>query len=150
MQEVHPRLMQYMSMFPAPDISPEFNAYPDLNMPPQSLDQSILNGVSAFPQFTSSAQIPNFPEYQVPMSTSMQQNQPQAGASGFSYETQPFDAYQQPYAGATTSPSASTPETTGSNDLMELGMMMNGDSGIDEQWMAFMRESGIINSSVNT
>lgn len=147
MEDVHPSLMQYMSLFPASALSPDFNAYPDLNATAQSLDQSILNGVSAFPQFTSNTQPPAF-SYQGPsMPSSMQQNQTQSRSSSFSYDPASFDAYQHSYSTAPTD--ASTPES-GSNDFADLGMMMNGDSGIDEQWMSFMRESGIINTSTNS
>lgn len=46
---------------------------------------------------------------------------------------------------ASTPESAGTPDTATSSDhLTDLGMMMNGDSGMDEQWMSFMRESGIL------
>lgn len=149
MQDVHPSLMQYMSLFPASALSPDFNAYPELNdQTPQFLDQSILNGVSAFPQLNSTPRTLNYPDYQAQMSSSMQQGQSQAESGIYSYENQSFDSYQQPYAGTRVdSTSASTPDTSGSNDITELGMMMNGDSGIDEQWMSFMRESGIINPS---
>lgn len=28
--------------------------------------------------------------------------------------------------------------------LVDLGMMMTGESGMDEQWMSFMRDSGLL------
>lgn len=33
----------------------------------------------------------------------------------------------------------------GSNDITDLGQMMSIDSDMDEQWMSFMKESGIVN-----
>lgn len=147
-QEVHPSLMEYMSMFPPSAFSPGINTYPDSNLQPYSLDQSILNGVSAFPQFATNTE---FAYPQMPLACSLPMRQPQdqpLGSSsqqnGFAYDPTSFDDYQQPYS-ATTATAASTPETAGSGDFMDLGMMMNGDNGIDEQWMSFMRESGIIN-----
>jgi hypothetical protein len=32
------------------------------------------------------------------------------------------------------------------SQLMDMGMMVSGESGMDEQWMSFMRESGIMGS----
>ena len=32
--------------------------------------------------------------------------------------------------------------------LTELSMMMSGDSAMDEQWMTFMRDSGILDTSL--
>lgn len=37
-----------------------------------------------------------------------------------------------------------SPEGT---QLMDMGMMVSGESGMDEQWMSFMRESGIMDSN---
>lgn len=34
-----------------------------------------------------------------------------------------------------------SPENT---QLMDMGMMVSGESGMDEQWMSFMRESGLM------
>ncbi|KAJ7283756.1 fungal-specific transcription factor domain-containing protein [Mycena rebaudengoi] len=46
-------------------------------------------------------------------------------------------------------PSYAIMEDTASKDFSELGMLMSGDSGIDEQWKAFMKKSfsGILDSS---
>lgn len=37
-----------------------------------------------------------------------------------------------------------SPEGT---QLMDMGMMVSGESGMDEQWISFMRESGIMDSN---
>jgi len=34
-------------------------------------------------------------------------------------------------------------------NLVDLGMMMNGDSGMDQQWMSFMRDSGLLEGNMN-
>ncbi|KNZ79894.1 hypothetical protein J132_08552 [Termitomyces sp. J132] len=36
-----------------------------------------------------------------------------------------------------------------SENLVDLGMMMTGDSGMDEQWMLFMRDSGLLEGNFN-
>lgn len=136
MQDVHPSLVEYISLFPPSALSPGINIYPDLNSQSYSLDQSILHGTCAFPQYFSNTEPSN--------SSCAQIHTDPAGASsqqaGFVYDSVPCYDYQQPYA-ATPHTSANTPEA---GDLTDLGMMMNGDSGIDEHWISFMRESGII------
>jgi len=32
------------------------------------------------------------------------------------------------------------------SQLRDMGMMVSGESGMDEQWISFMRDSGIMNS----
>ncbi|KAF8076284.1 fungal-specific transcription factor domain-containing protein [Lyophyllum atratum] len=34
-------------------------------------------------------------------------------------------------------------------NLVDLGMMMTGDSGMDQQWMSFMRDSGLLEGNMN-
>lgn len=53
-------------------------------------------------------------------------------------------------------PFASTPEydnfmikSDSPENLVDLGMMMTGDSGMDEQWMSFMRDSGLLDGSLS-
>lgn len=36
-----------------------------------------------------------------------------------------------------------------SENLVDLGMMMTGDSGMDEQWISFMRDSGLLEGNFN-
>lgn len=40
---------------------------------------------------------------------------------------------------------ASTSAMWGTNDMKDLGQMMDMDNDMDEQWMAFIRDSGLVN-----
>jgi len=152
MEDVHPSLMEYMSLFPPSAFAPGFNVYPEVAAQP-TLDQSIMSEVSALPQFTASGELSDYsyPQYSLPQQQqyqSMASMSPAVTPKSFAYDpssTSSFDAYQgsQPYS-TTTPTSASTPESA---NLTDLGMMMNGDSGMDEQWMSFMRDSGILDRS---
>jgi len=160
MEDVHPSLMEYMALFPPSAFAPNFTLYPEVAQP--TLDQSIENETSALPQFTASAELSgySYPQYslqqQPPSQPQQQQFQsmtmnPAAAPESYSYDspsTSAFDTFRDSQNFAVTTPtSASTPETSGSSDLADLGMMMNGDSGMDEQWMSFMRDSGILDRS---
>lgn len=153
--DVHPSLMEYMGLFPPSAFAPDFNAWPNVGAQP-AIDCAILNGVSAFPQFNtqlSYPQVPNNLELQLqPLPESQQQSmqQPQPMANSLSFGSNipsTFNTLQNtPFINSASTPeSASTPDTSTSSDhLTDLGMIMNGDSVMDEQWMEFMRESGIL------
>jgi hypothetical protein len=166
MEDIHPSLMEYMALFPPSAFAPDFNAYPDINSEPPAIGQSPLN-VPVFPQYDTPTDLSNysypslplpylsFQQPQGPVHTQSQAERfpnmapiPPSSSTApgpFIYEpssTLSFDTFQN----AQTYPtSASTPESMGSSDhITDLGMMVNGDSGMDEQWMSFMRESGIL------
>ena len=146
MEDVHPSLMEYMSLFPPSAFAPGFNMYPDVAAQP-TLDQSIMNEVSALPQYTASGELSDYsyPQYSLPQQQQYQSMSPAATSTYDPSSTSPFDPYQGPRLYPSTTPSsASTPESA---NLADLGMMMNGDSGMDEQWMSFMRDSGILDRS---
>lgn len=149
MEDVHPSLMEYMSLFPPSAFSPGFNTCPDITAQP-TLDQSIMSEVSALPQYAASGELSDYsyPQYSLPPQQQYQSMTPAATPKSFSYDpssTSSFDPYQGPQLYPSTTPTAaSTPESA---NLADLGMMMNGDSGMDEQWMSFMRNSGILDRS---
>jgi len=171
LEDVHPSLMEYMASFPQAAFAPDYNTYPDIYSQPPTSDQPMTNGVSAFQQFDASTELAGYSYPSIPLGYSSTQ-QPQGLAQGqsqsqhhqytlgppmapsstasspFPYNppTLPFDAFQDAHTYAPTSPpSAGTPESIGSSDhIADLGMIMNGDSAMDEQWMSFMRESGFI------
>ena len=146
MEDVHPSLMEYMSLFPPSAFAPGFNMYPEVAVQP-TLDQSIMKEVSALPQYAANGELSDYsyPQYSLPQQQQYQSMSPAATPKSFSYDpssTSTFDPYQGPQLYPSTTPtSASTPESV---NLTDLGMMMNGDSGMDEQWMSFMRDSGIL------
>lgn len=160
MADVHPSLMEYMGFFPPSAFAPDFNTWPSVGAPPATIDHSILNGVSAFPQFDtqlSQYSYPQMPTGPVDQSQSLPegQQQPTQRPQTIAPNSLPFDSnnanmfntlQDAQFANSASTPeSAGTPDTATSSDhLTDLGMMMNGDSGMDEQWMSFMRESGIL------
>lgn len=173
MEDIHPSLMEYMGLFPPSAFTPDPNQFTAFDSSQATLDQTIMSGVSAFPQFitnTGSDQrtypqlLPGcVPAQQHPSSSSQNHHQQEQYLSMTSVESPSSSIpnsfpYQSSFnlssdhnlqAYATTTPeSVSSPETAGSgDDITDLGMMMNGDSGMDEQWIAFMRESGILERS---
>jgi hypothetical protein len=161
MEDVHPSLMEYVTLFPPSAFAPDFNAFPNVPTQQPMLDQSIMSQVSALQPFNAGTELCDYsyPQYSLPQQqpdTQSQQQQyqsmgsmsPPAAPNSFTYDSSgsSFNAFSQPYSTA-TSTSASTPE---SGDLTDLGMMISGDSGMDEQWMSFMRESGILNRPNDT
>jgi hypothetical protein len=162
MDGVHPSLMDYMALFPPSTFSPGFTTDPGFTAHPPTLDQSIMSGVSAFPQFSARPELSNYAYPQYQQQSQPQEQQYQSAASLNTSSTQgsypydpslasPFDTFRDSQTYSAASPtSASTPDTPASGDLTDLGMMMSGDSGMDEQWMSFMRESGILRSRSDT
>jgi hypothetical protein len=159
MEDVHPSLVEYMSLFPPSAFSPGFNAYPNFSAQQPMMDLSIMSEVSALQPSTVGAELSDYPYLQP--SLPRRQSQPQYMSIGsmdpvappnvFPYDsssTSSFDTFKDSQAyPMSTSTAASTPETSGSGDLTDLGLMMTGESGMDEQWMSFMRDSGILNRS---
>ncbi|KAF7986118.1 hypothetical protein HWV62_41559 [Athelia sp. TMB] len=127
MQEVHPLLVQYMSL-PAPVAS--FADSTTLASESQSLNQSVL---SHFASRDLIASAPG-PLTTVPLN---------------SYIVNPDSFNLSPNFHA-EAPSVDTAllNTWGSNDYTDLGMMMNMDNDMEEQWMSFMKESGIANPTL--
>ena len=154
MADVHPSLMEYMGFPLSSAFAPDFNTWPSVGVQSATIDHAILNGVSAFPQFDtqisqySYLQMPNNLELQSqPLSESQQQPIASNSLPFDSDNPLTFNALQntQFINPASTPDSAGTPDTpTSSDHLTDLGMMMNGDSVMDEQWMEFMRGSGIL------
>lgn len=171
MQDVHPSLVEYMSLFPPSAFAPGFNHYPDIDSQQSSLEHAMMNGPSAFPQISIPTKFSDYSYPPLPLGRPLplrqsqsqgqqaqsrqQQYQNMAASSSssaavagtFPYELSPspFDVAQNGSAYSIPTPSsADSPGTPGSGDIGDLGMMMNGDSGMDEQWMSFLRDSGIL------
>ncbi|KAF7976905.1 hypothetical protein HWV62_5292 [Athelia sp. TMB] len=121
-QEVHPSLVQYMSLsapvLPSTDLA-------TANYEPRSLDQSTPSGPTWDPASDFSQATPMNSSALDPSSSNL------------------FREFYEDALSANTAPL----NTWGSNDYTDLGMMMNTDSQMDEQWMAFMNDSGMGNST---
>lgn len=53
---------------------------------------------------------------------------------------------QQQFAADTSGPEDIQTDSPENSQLLDMGMMVSGESGMDEQWISFMRDSGIMNS----
>lgn len=62
-------------------------------------------------------------------------------SSGFPYMPEPSVSQQ---SGADVSGAAMQADTPKNNQLMDMGMIASGESRMDEQWISFMRESGLV------
>ncbi|KAH7916204.1 fungal-specific transcription factor domain-containing protein [Hygrophoropsis aurantiaca] len=138
--DIHPSLMDYLSTLPPPSATP-----------------TVQNGATPdFSQFLS-LQSSQF---------NMQVDEPYPNSAAASASTSPFaqspvntlfdESFMPVYSGANMfeSSSRATENPVSSTDF---GLMMGGESGMDEQWMSFMRESGILDghfkfnqTSINT
>ncbi|KAF9055205.1 hypothetical protein BDZ89DRAFT_1124982 [Hymenopellis radicata] len=130
--DVHPSLVEYLSMLPPtqhPHYSPP-HEHAKPNFAPSTEMYGHLNGNEyhhILGQATHAYGDP-FPS----TSNSGLEN----GSSSF------FGGVEEPSAFSYQSQGPST-SITGAK-LLDFGMMMTGDSGMDEQWKSFMRDSGLI------
>ncbi|KZP18367.1 hypothetical protein FIBSPDRAFT_745533 [Athelia psychrophila] len=127
LQDIHPSLVQYASLLPPATLSTDFTGHPAPYFEPQSLDQSNVDVPVAW-----NAQIPSHPQAEIPSL---------AVPDGFTNGPTPCNFFQELYQET----HATTLDTWGSNDMTDLGQMMNIDGDMDAQWMSFMKESGIVN-----
>ncbi|KAJ7179896.1 fungal-specific transcription factor domain-containing protein [Mycena crocata] len=112
--DVHPSLVEYLSLFPAAQYAQDFQQQPAENAYHQQMVQEMAPPSNpygynqAFFEQTTALELPERPPYFV------------------------------------------DPDTP-PKDLSDLGMMMSGDSGIDEQWRAFMKKSfsGLIDEGIS-
>lgn len=140
--DVHPSLVEYLSMFPI-DYS---NANPQ---PPTSYVSPELSAPSFSPQgHVPSSEFSKLPLPWEPSTSTFTQslNKPH----NYSSNPSPFTINQ-------SLPSNPTPQYSNftmksdfpESNLADLGMMLTGDSGMDEQWMSFMRDSGLLEGNMN-
>ncbi|KZP20078.1 hypothetical protein FIBSPDRAFT_892245 [Athelia psychrophila] len=124
--DIHPSLVEYASLLPLPTLSTNFTGDPAPNFESQSLDQ-VTAGVNGFIPVAWNTEIPSHPQTEMPPAVS----------DTFTNGTNAYKLFQE------------LPETTldiwGSNDMTNLGQMMSIDSDMDEHWMAFMKDSGLVN-----
>ncbi|KIK99256.1 hypothetical protein PAXRUDRAFT_822949 [Paxillus rubicundulus Ve08.2h10] len=123
--EVHPSLVEYLSMLPPPTL---------VNSPAVSAGavpaQFQFNQNSPLQFFINTTPLPSGTLSQHPfLSTSTPVAFDQEFMKGFS----DTDFFGSP-----------VPEAM-PNTLGDLELMLSGESGMDERWMAFMRESGVLN-----
>lgn len=133
LQDVHPSLVFYASLFPPKPLSTDFTGHPAPNFESQSLDQSIT-GANAFVPAAWNAQMSSYPPTEIPSP---------AVSGGFANDTNSYNLFQQFYQETP----ATILDTWGFNDVTDLGQMSSIDSDMGEEWMTFMEDSGIVNAT---
>lgn len=152
--EVHPSLVEYLSLFPQSQYLSTSPANLNTTFPPAGPSEPI-NTYSSIPsmqhlynQLGSTVQPPisSLPNWQSPSNSG-------SSRSSFDTSTPMGNGFQEPSTSATNNPISMYQPLDGSADsppdgsLMDLGMLMSGESGMDEQWLSFMRDSGILDGS---
>ncbi|KAH7922442.1 hypothetical protein BV22DRAFT_1037465 [Leucogyrophana mollusca] len=123
--EIHPSLVDYLS-----------------TLPPPSAPASLQNGSSAdFSRF----QMP--PTFQSNMQVD-QRSYPTSTVSSPFAQSPSNSLFSEPFMTGFSSPDMFEPQSGGPMENIiptaDFGLMMAGESAMDEQWMSFMRESGIL------
>ncbi|KAL0949720.1 hypothetical protein HGRIS_009759 [Hohenbuehelia grisea] len=143
--DVHPSLVEYLTYLPASPFAP---GAPDASLP------DIIHATPSTRPIESNTMALDSPFTQNPYPTASQdvlwQPPTQTPGPGFFAPTALNAGGQTsvpyPVNGQTMFPAFDN--QSGSN-LADLGMMMSGESGIDEQWLSFMRDSGFLDGSLN-
>ncbi|KAG7449259.1 uncharacterized protein BT62DRAFT_1053666 [Guyanagaster necrorhizus] len=147
--DVHPSLVEYLSLLP-PSQHPRSSPPHRPLVPPTSEEQAHSQAISstAAPSvFTQSPTIlNNHSEQSSPSSIyPLYSVMPELNGSAPSSFYHDLDSSFLPsnlYSVNGTADTLIDDATT--VKLVDLGMMMSGDSGIDEQWKSFMRDSGLL------
>uniref|UniRef100_A0A8H8CL84 Xylanolytic transcriptional activator regulatory domain-containing protein n=1 Tax=Psilocybe cubensis TaxID=181762 RepID=A0A8H8CL84_PSICU len=145
-REVHPSLVEYLAMYP-PSNAPSRHSpgndgsvnnlasNPNINPASStSIDQSAYRSTSNSVD-QSSYQSWHPPSLFTPLAPETFTN--------IASEFQPFTSTNQ-FDLNRHAPPVETKAGPTDTSLVDLGMMMTGESGIDEQWMSFMRDSGFL------
>lgn len=129
-REVHPSLVEYLAMFP-PSNAPSRSSSDDHRNPTEG--GPTLPILPLEPQQEQYQMWPNWapPSLFTPLPI-----------ENITTELAPFSNNQSSTTAETTPVESRTDLSDAS--LVDLGMMMTGESGMDEQWMSFMRDSGLL------
>ncbi|GLB33705.1 putative fungal specific transcription factor [Lyophyllum shimeji] len=137
--DVHPSLVEYLSSRPLGYTNPPSAEH----LPPQAADYSSENVLQQHTQYVPSEQ-----ELQ-----SLWQSSALFPTTHISQPSHVDDSYtippDVPFAAVPTYGDPVVNKDSPEN-LVDLGMMMTGDSGMDQQWMSFMRDSGLLDVNLNT
>lgn len=134
MHNINPSLLQYMDLFPPQPLAAELIVDPNSNRQFQLMPEIILEGAS------KSAQ-PSFDMKSFDYSQEQSDADASLPTTDFAYNSALFDqnAFHESFLRSTE-----MPDDLGREDYLQLGMMTSGASGIDEQWLVFMRDSGLM------
>ncbi|EGO01985.1 hypothetical protein SERLA73DRAFT_177669 [Serpula lacrymans var. lacrymans S7.3] len=127
--EVHPSLVEFLSLLPSSSSTSTQN-YNNHN--PRSSSTAFDSGLYSMQMDMPSYSLPNLS----PSPMAYDQNNAFGNFSDVNMAE---------------GPSTSMPDAGSAANFidMDMGMILSGDSGIDERWMSFMRDSGILDSNFN-
>ncbi|KAF9469100.1 fungal-specific transcription factor domain-containing protein [Collybia nuda] len=140
--DVHPSLVEYLSMFPIDNSNA--NLQPPSALFPHETSASIFSpqGHMTGSEFQ---QIPS-PWETSPSVLINSSNSPSSYRDDPPLFTHPISAPGDPTTQYGNIINQNSPPES---NLTDLGMMMTGDSGMDEHWMSFMRDSGLLEGNMN-
>lgn len=132
-REVHPSLVEYLAMFP-PSNAPSRSS--------SDGHKNTMEGESTLPIFASEPQQEQYQMWPNWAPPSLFTPLPMETFSNITTELTPFSNNES----SSTAETAPVEIKTDPSDvsLVDLGMMMTGESGMDEQWISFMRDSGLL------
>ncbi|KXN83717.1 hypothetical protein AN958_00859 [Leucoagaricus sp. SymC.cos] len=148
--EVHPSLVEYLSTLPTPSSNP---TSPPVNV--RTTDPVYSVSAASTAEDLSSLYPNPWPSWQqLPPGSATRDTFSvpyayQQAAPDFAYASVPLQmasGQQQPAPEASGLEAMKTDSPEGTQ-LMDMGMMVSGESGMDEQWISFMRESGLMGSN---
>ncbi|KAF5369994.1 hypothetical protein D9758_001145 [Tetrapyrgos nigripes] len=127
--DVHPSLVEYLSLLPA-------NQHPHSSTTMNTGDEVI----TSFPSMMYSTPPPLEGTCYSPMMMDLSNN-----------DTSMYGDFQSQNSGVSMfGAEAMNMPNSSAGPLLDLGIMMSADAGIDEQWKAFMRDSGLLHSGRTT
>lgn len=132
-REVHPSLVEYLAMYPPSNV-------PSRNSPG---NDGSVNNLASNPNIPPTPNTVDQPTYQSWALPSLFTPLGPETFTNIAAEFQPFtntNQYDLNRQGAEIEIKTDPSDTS----LIDLGMMMAGESGIDEQWISFMRDSGFL------
>lgn len=129
-REVHPSLVEYLAMFPPS------------NAPSRSSSDDHRNTTEGGPTLPILPLEPQQEQYQMWPNWAPPSLFTPLPIENITTELAPFSNNQSSTTAETTPVESRTDLSDAS--LVDLGMMMTGESGMDEQWMSFMRDSGLL------
>jgi hypothetical protein len=144
--DVHPALMEYLSMLPVSNSSTtayptDFDYHHDIAVLPnfQELPHTTTqeNLVMQFPWQPPPSSIPA----SIPSASTSSPNYPPTQRSSDTVSFMVFDPQSEFGTAASKS-------DFDEGDLFDLGMMITSDTGMDEQWTSFMRETGLLDGNL--
>jgi len=135
--DVHPSLVEYLSSFPIDNGNGFTNG-----TTPQLTQSSAFTSQAPTPPPNSILAPEAQPAQWATNSINFTPMPMQSDWTGYNYPVEvssptsyaPPQDYQNGYGSSVDSP----------ENMMDLGLMMTGDSGMDEQWVSFMRQSGLL------